>query len=323
MECAGCKTVILDRRYLTCKYCKDTYDLMCANVSEKRYYNTMTADHKLNWQCQACRCKAPKQNNSNTPVRACVEDQCDNVTQRKKSSSVQDKNTMISFEVSADEQIQNDLSFIGETIYTSKSSPEIHQTNSMNYEQLCECLFEKLESNRQSIIQEIKSTVQQEITNAISKFKSEFTKRTETLTVENQEIQNKIANLNNKITKLESQLNHMSTLNQSSQVPALENTHYNSDNKKKIVLHGLEEYSEETEDSIHDQVIDIFYNVLNVNLEGYIEDLKRIGRNSDHRPLEIELLSKKMVTNILKNRQYFRNSKFTVTEYLDKNELNI
>lgn len=114
----------------------------------------------------------------------------------------------------------------------------------------------------------------------------------------------------------------MLTQNQSSQFSALENAHYNSDNKKKIVLHGLEEYSEETEDSMHSQAIDIFYEVLNVNLEGYIEDIKRIGTNTDHRPLEIELLSKRMASHILKNRQYFRNYNLTVTEYLDKNELN-
>lgn len=327
MECAGCKTVIPNRQFMTCRYCKDTYDLICANVSEKRFYNTMTADHKLNWQCQACRSKAPKQNNSNTPVRACMEDQCDNVTQRKKPSSVQDKNTMINLEMSADDQIQNDLSIMGDTICTSKSSPGRHRTNStnsMNYEQLCECLFEKLESNKHSIIQEIKSTVQQEITSAISKFRSEFTKETDTLTAENREIQNKIENLNKKISHLESQIKDLSTQKRHFQAHAgaSENAFDISDNKKKIVLHGLEEYCDETEDSVHDRVIDIFYNILNINLIGYIEEMRRIGRNKERRPLEIELLSKKMTTYIIKNRHYFRNSKFTITEYLDKNELN-
>lgn len=326
MECAGCKTIIADRLFLTCLYCGDKYDLICANVSEKRFYNTMTADHKRKWQCQACKCKAPKQDNTNTPVRICVEKQDENnITLRRKVSSAQDKHSMISFDLSVDDQIQNDISIMSETVSLPKHSPDL--TNTMNYKQLCEQLFEKLESNKHSIIQEIKTTVQQEITDAISKFKYEFTKRTDTLTAENKEMQYNITKMNDKITHLETQLKELQSM--SLQAGAYDNTQTSNihtenntyDNSKKIVLHGLEEYSEETEDSVHDRVVQIFYNILNVNLVGYIEVLKRIGRNRDHRPLEIELLSKKMAKYILQNRQYFRNSKFTVTEYLDKNEI--
>lgn len=89
---------------------------------------------------------------------------------------------------------------------------------------------------------------------------------------------------------------------------------YNNDD----LLHGLKEYIEETDD----HVVQIFYNIWNVNLDIhqciYIEGLKRIGWNGDQKPLEIKLLSKKMVTYILQNRHYFRSSKFTVSEYLDK-----
>ncbi|KAJ2938793.1 hypothetical protein O0L34_g18414 [Tuta absoluta] len=61
--CAGCTNTISDRRYLTCSYCKSVYDLECANVSEKRFYNTMQPQHKCNWKCPECITKKPKTGN--------------------------------------------------------------------------------------------------------------------------------------------------------------------------------------------------------------------------------------------------------------------
>lgn len=50
-KCAGCLQIIPDRLFLSCYLCKDTYDLTCANVSEKRFFNTMTKEHKKSWSC--------------------------------------------------------------------------------------------------------------------------------------------------------------------------------------------------------------------------------------------------------------------------------
>lgn len=49
--------------------CTKHYDLICANVSEQRFHNTLTAEHRARWKCQECRSKEPKTGNSNTPVR--------------------------------------------------------------------------------------------------------------------------------------------------------------------------------------------------------------------------------------------------------------
>lgn len=68
-KCAGCSTEIPDRRFLTCSICTDKYDLICANVSQKRFYNTMTAEHKATWICPQCKSKKPKANNITIPVR--------------------------------------------------------------------------------------------------------------------------------------------------------------------------------------------------------------------------------------------------------------
>lgn len=69
-KCAGCLGDIIDREFLRCCLCSQYYDLKCTNVSEKRFNNTMTLDHKQNWKCPECRNKERKFDNSNTPIRA-------------------------------------------------------------------------------------------------------------------------------------------------------------------------------------------------------------------------------------------------------------
>lgn len=69
MICGGCRAIIKDRRYLFCSVCKENYDLECANVSESRFYNTMSKEHKKEWRCIVCKSKEPKKDNTNTPVR--------------------------------------------------------------------------------------------------------------------------------------------------------------------------------------------------------------------------------------------------------------
>lgn len=70
--CAGCLTLIEGRQYMTCCSCENAYDLVCANVSEQRFLNTMTPEHKATWKCVACISKLPKKDNTHTPVRGNV-----------------------------------------------------------------------------------------------------------------------------------------------------------------------------------------------------------------------------------------------------------
>ncbi|CAG9784499.1 unnamed protein product [Diatraea saccharalis] len=67
--CNGCRSAIEDRRYLRCSNCQLFYDLVCANVSEQRFYNTMTVDHKAQWRCVLCMSLQPKFDNTKTPIR--------------------------------------------------------------------------------------------------------------------------------------------------------------------------------------------------------------------------------------------------------------
>lgn len=67
IRCAGCLTAIKGREYLQCSQCNHTYDLLCANYSTKLFYG-QSREGKT-WICQTCRCKLPKKDNTNTPVR--------------------------------------------------------------------------------------------------------------------------------------------------------------------------------------------------------------------------------------------------------------
>lgn len=70
IACAGCRSIIRSKQYLTCCLCKQGYDLLCANVSEERYRKTMSQEHRANWTCEECKCKQRKGGNINTPLSA-------------------------------------------------------------------------------------------------------------------------------------------------------------------------------------------------------------------------------------------------------------
>lgn len=85
LECSGCLQKITDRQFLICFYCNSTYDLMCANYTENRFY-LMTEEHKSHWKCPACYCKSKRNigDNSNTPFGKCPPGYTsDNITFRK------------------------------------------------------------------------------------------------------------------------------------------------------------------------------------------------------------------------------------------------
>lgn len=97
VTCAGCLTIIENRKILKCVMCDGSYDLICGNVSEKRYLSFYGASSttKKEWTCPKCNFKRPKGDNSNTPIRmdkdthdlAQEDSPTNNVTQRSKSRS--------------------------------------------------------------------------------------------------------------------------------------------------------------------------------------------------------------------------------------------
>lgn len=96
---------------------------------------------------------------------------------------------------------------------------------------------------------------------------------------------------------------------------------YTENNSKKIVIYGFTEYYNEPEYELHNRLINMFYEILHVDLTGYIEETCRMGRNNNKtRPIVIELLSKKMTKYILENGNYFHGTGLYVSEFLSKDE---
>lgn len=67
--CAACSSAILKKDYLVCSKCENSYDLLCANLTPKRF-NLMSKDHKKGWICRRCQTKTPHERNIVKPLNA-------------------------------------------------------------------------------------------------------------------------------------------------------------------------------------------------------------------------------------------------------------
>lgn len=61
----------------------------------------------------------------------------------------------------------------------------------------------------------------------------------------------------------------------------------------------------------------MFRELMNININGFIESVKRMGRNGNRRPLMIELISKRMKKYVLENASCFRNTGYAIADILD------
>lgn len=316
-KCAGCLQDLPKREFLTCMQCSNSYDLECANISSKRFYNTMTADNKKSFICQACRCKTPKTGNADTPIRSHDRDMIDlesntNITIRKKPSTP--NNETLSSE---------DLSISGDTIRTEEIP--INRANcDLTLQNLSEMISQQLKDNNKSIISQLQSTIQTEINKAIAKLKDDFTKDINNISQQNKEQKTQIKELNTKISNLENSNKELKKeiKDLEEKLTSAQTRQYSPEsNSKKIVLFGLTEYYNESEHDLHNRIHEIFQDIMCVDLVGYIEATYRIGKYKDkNRPLVIELLSKKMTKYITENSQYFQGTKLSISGYLDENE---
>ena len=327
-KCAGCLVEITHREYLVCAICNESYDIMCANVSETRFYGTMKDEHKKIWKCQACRCKMPKTNNSNTPVRAQhlenleIDNLSANITTRKKQNKTQKQLDMSNKDQSDLEDIYSeDQSFPGDTICTSPNNKE--NLNTQLFDKFCTIVDTKLKIFKESLVSELKIIIQHELNSAITNVQQNLTNHLD-LSPPNPKQDNtkdNLSQLNEKIKKLEAEKNKLTE-----ELTALQNNNKTqnmnrNENQRKIVLHGLEELYGETGNDICERLKHLFYDIMNVNLNGYIEEIYRVGKRGYRRPLVVELLSKSMTRYLLDNKEHFKGTGISITEYLDEESL--
>lgn len=259
------------------------------------------------WRCQKCSNTSRRLGNDNTPVR-------------KLNLSMHDETNM-----SVDDLICEDRSILGETPVISplsQANEYIGKAETITLAQFSKLLDtkldEKLENNKQSILLEIQSTVQTEITRAISDFRKEITQNTEVLKSDQKIFKDDLSKVTERIKRLELENNKLKN-----EIQDLKNTsNYlkqtdSTENTKKIVIYGLTENYGETEFDLEKRIEFALMDILGVNLTGYIENISRIGRRGPRRPVQVELISKKMTRHILSNCRYFKSTGLFVTEYLD------
>ncbi|KAI5645482.1 hypothetical protein NE865_02569 [Phthorimaea operculella] len=329
--CTGCLKIIETRQFLKCSKCQDEYDLDCANCSIQRYI-LMTPEHKLAWSCVTCLRKLKLQSHS-TGQHEQYHDKQDadlleniNVTIRKPRKYQVSNSSSSSID---------DLSLLGDTIvHGNINSPQSQPpaAEALTVSQLERILDMKLAANRQSLIQEIKQSIFAEFKSALSELKTEMNTKINTVSCNQKSLQNSISEIDKNInilttenTKLKNELDELkrqfSNTKDYVQPNPTKSDENNTATCKKIVLNGLREDYYETEVEVHDRVINIFRDILNVNTAGYIEDLTRIGRRNDKRPLVIELLSKRLARHLLQYKHLFKNTGMAISEYLDQDSI--
>ncbi|CAH1646846.1 unnamed protein product [Spodoptera littoralis] len=314
--CAGCEQKIESRQYLTCSFCKKYYDTKCANLQEDQYLR-MNSQTKLLWECPECKCKKPKNINANTPIRQqtgditlnCTPDA--NVTLRRKQSQ---NNASIYFE---------ETSPLGNTLCQYKNI-ESGSQSTLTLQNLSELISEKLKENNMAIISELRSTIQMEINKAISKLKEDFKQDTDALLQKNEDRRAEINKINDKIEMLQREniklQNEIKSIQYKTSAGTGTGKHYNQEtNAKKFVIYGLREIYKESENELYDRICNLFWDILGVDLSGFIEETFRIGRyNRVNRPLVVELMSKRTTKYICENSRYFQGTGITVSEFLDE-----
>lgn len=287
----------------------------------------MSAEYKKIWKCPTCRCRTPKSGNTNQPIGhndfvTNDLEQC-NITIRRKTSNTQN------------ETLDSDQSILGDTLQANCSQNYEEQTvtvtnpndKSLTLENINKLLETHLQQNTKSIISEIKIIIKREIEDVITEYKKEMESITDSLITQQNELREDIDILKNKIKLLSSENDQLQLetkkLNMEIEDYKYSKSTYNTKelNQKTFVLYGLTENYWETEEQTNERVINALYDILDIDLTNYIEDMSRIGNKGSKRPLKIELLSKKMVNYIIKNSRYFRNTGLAVSQYLQEQAL--
>lgn len=326
--CAGCQQKLPIRENLTCTLCKSRYDLECAGISKDYYTKSMTLELRKSWKCQTCICKMPKTGNTDTPIRTpkspdynqalITPTEAHYITSRNKIMTPND-DTISSEDISVlgdtQQAVEVDHNTIGNINLMNNTQ------NQLNMQSLSELIILRLRENNKSIIEELQVMIQTEINRAITELRQDLEYKTNTLTEQNDQRKQEIDSINTKLEELQTENENLKkeiktltmTTTQKNQTPSIPERNY-----KKLVLYGFTDYYKEPEWELHNRLIELFRDIADVDLSGYIEDMYRVGRKGPkNRPLVIELLSKRMTRYIISNSHCFQGSGLGISEFLD------
>ncbi|XP_063547120.1 uncharacterized protein LOC134754716 [Cydia strobilella] len=302
--CKQCQLTIRRMDTLRCVVCKECYHYTCVNMTTAQF---MARNNEVNriWCCFECS-KITLRRNVNTPCAKLNET----------TMSIEDYDDRP--EAAAAVNVLNTLSTEQPPYKKSENEP-------ITLSSIGKQLDIKLTENNMSLIIYLKDIIKTQIFNAVTQFKSEITQNLTEIRSELESHNTEINNVNERITYLQSENDRLKD-----DIQKLEHRIANSgevtsttqktNNKKVIVLYGLDEYRYETQEDLYDRVAYLFYDILGININPYVEDLRRIGKRGPRRPLAIELISSRMAKYILDNRYCFKNSGISVSVHLDQKE---
>ncbi|KAF9823123.1 hypothetical protein SFRURICE_019361, partial [Spodoptera frugiperda] len=220
---------------------------------------------------------------------------------------------------------------------TLKTQENVEILNNVSIQSLSELIILRLKENNKSIIEELQSTIQAEIKKAITELREDFHNKTNYLTVQNNDRKEEIQRINNKLEELRIENENLKKELKELSIQTPRTPSNPDHNHKKLVLYGLAEYYKEPESELHNRLIELFRDIVNVDLSGYIEHMYRVGRKAvKNRPLKspsreainfllvtgtlvIELLSKRMTKYLINKNMCFQGTGLFISEFLDEN----
>ncbi|CAG9789633.1 unnamed protein product [Diatraea saccharalis] len=270
-----------------CYFCVASADFSESN-KEIDILNVIYND-LANWHCDTCKNVTRRYRKDDTPVRT-------RTNLNKTTMSIDDLN------------ITENNTVCTEAETNIQPNPNKKDFQEDTLEKIAILLDRKFEENKQDIMDYLREIIKKELYTATEDLKQNFTKTTDIIKSEQLNLKLEIDELNRKIQSIEEKNNKikqeleqlMYTHKEKSTTTNKENC-YNCEYEKKIVIYGLRENYEENGYDLHEKIETIFCNTMNVDISGYIEDLKRLGKRGSRRPILMELISKRMEKRLLRN----------------------
>jgi cell division protein FtsB len=209
---------------------------------------------------------------------------------------------------------------------SAQQNTSIGAADSITYDRFSQLIKTELQSMRENLVRsitnDIKSALIQEFNIKLTTLKSDMDANTNVLSEDQRQLKEQVINLDQTVKVLQTENTKLQK--------ELESLKYNIENHRDIidtkqqnsvVIYGLNEYAHENEQDLIERVNSIFYDILGIDINGFIEGVTRIGKRGYRRPVVIDLINKRMTKYILRNNTYFKNTGLGVSEFLDPEAL--
>lgn len=171
----------------------------------------------------------------------------------------------------------DNLSNLGDTMQLADTPNNEDRTldHPLTLRNINELLQSTLQQNNKSIIAELRKIIENEVEEVISVLRKEIKQQAENSKTKEAEMYKEIQNLNSKIELLSQGCKNLQSeslkLKTEFRNNKIDPPRTNTDTPKTVVLHGLPENYWETEEETCERVIHAVYDILNIDLTGYIE----------------------------------------------------